>query len=560
MKTKKILKVLLLLSVLCCVLTFTGCLEDASAQLNCEHEYVETDSTATCTSMGNITYKCDKCGRTMTVRVESAGHKYAQVDKKDPTCQEEGFLKEKCSVCGDEKTTTLEKVDHHYGEWIVTKEMTSKEDGEETRTCDMCHGTQTRLISRVPELDLSVIKYDFKAQSTYTADTFEDLCVLFNAGLLNMVDAMDIDLKFHVDSFDTLFNNMLDAKAVPFDYQVKSSFQSIAGYGTMKLEFTYLNIPKTSTPKAVKYVQYKSANLGTVTQTRANDFDNFKINKSSYSYEVSSSEQLVYVLERRVKPVPVANSSAERLYNKMKEILRQIITDDMDDYQKVKAIHDWIVMNVIYDQELLSMIGNTGDEIKQYDGFYLEGVFDKGYAVCEGISKAVCALANIEGIPCVRVSGHETGDKNSVGHAWNKIYIDGNWYILDATSDGTIVGGQYEVLSYAYFLISDEEMKKRYTGEDYEDYLCSTNYNILANSTFNLASKDHTYNAKSRSDLEYIIAYFNSFKEDDITIQFKLDYEYSGSYSDELSAVYTKLLIFSGYSVVTTDDYIMLVK
>ena len=45
------------------------------------------------------------------------------------------------------------------------------------------------------------------------------------------------------------------------------------------------------------------------------------------------------------------------------------------------------------------------------------------------------------GIPTITVVGEGISDGRSEAHAWNYVYIDGNWYGLDATFDDPIVRG-----------------------------------------------------------------------------------------------------------------------
>ena len=80
--------------------------------------------------------------------------------------------------------------------------------------------------------------------------------------------------------------------------------------------------------------------------------------------------------------MPTEGSAAERIYGKMKAVLRSIISDDMDDFEKARAIYDWLIMNVTYDGELYDLLtGSENVESGEYNGFYLEGVFDNGVAV-----------------------------------------------------------------------------------------------------------------------------------------------------------------------------------
>ena len=56
-------------------------------------------------------------------------------------------------------------------------------------------------------------------------------------------------------------------------------------------------------------------------------------------------------------------------------------------FEKIKAIHDYIIMSTIYDNELLLKTMYGEENLNNYKGFYLEGVLLDKKAVCEGISK-----------------------------------------------------------------------------------------------------------------------------------------------------------------------------
>ena len=80
------------------------------------------------------------------------------------------------------------------------------------------------------------------------------------------------------------------------------------------------------------------------------------------------------------------------------------------------------------------------------------GVFDHKIAVCEGFAKAFLIMARLENIPTIYVTGN--------GHAWNKVYVNGNWFVLDATHGNTLVSSfidSKEILTYKNFLITDQQ-------------------------------------------------------------------------------------------------------
>lgn len=168
--------------------------------------------------------------------------------------------------------------------------------------------------------------------------------------------------------------------------------------------------------------------------TRSADFDDFAINDRA-EVVVESSDQLFFAAEAGYKPVPVAGSVAERLYKLAKDVCRTWIDDSMTDYEKVHAIYDWLGKNVIYDYNIVKEMGNIQpssslyNKFYSYDSFYLEGVLENGVAVCNGIAKSFVLLCAIEGITAVKVNG----TVSSGAHAWNKVRVNGKWYIVDST-------------------------------------------------------------------------------------------------------------------------------
>ena len=170
---------------------------------------------------------------------------------------------------------------------------------------------------------------------------------------------------------------------------------------------------------------------------REDNYNKFPIDFVEKTFEVESSNQLFYVLSHGYRPLPKKGSRAESVYNFFRSVLKDICDESMSDFDKAKAIYEWIILHVQYDNavaypDLSTQIGQlAADKDKTYlfDAFYLEGVI-RGSAVCDGISKAYSVMCAIEGIDCVRVTGD---DGLGGGHAWNKVKISGKWYLSDAT-------------------------------------------------------------------------------------------------------------------------------
>lgn len=152
--------------------------------------------------------------------------------------------------------------------------------------------------------------------------------------------------------------------------------------------------------------------------------------------------RLSYTIEPKVKKSNdkadmnmQADSVTQKLNTKLDAILAKIIKPGMTQEQKVKAIHDYVVQHVTYD-------------IKYQDEQSAGGVIvaiDKGKGVCGDYSLLFKDLCQRISIPCV----FEIGDPNILNHAWNAVYINGQWKFVDTTWDDKDDGKIY----YTYFLV-----------------------------------------------------------------------------------------------------------
>ena len=136
--------------------------------------------------------------------------------------------------------------------------------------------------------------------------------------------------------------------------------------------------------------------------------------------------------------------------------IENIITPEMSDYDKVKAVHDYIVLNCEYDYE-----NYVNDTIPQ-DSYSPRGVLINKKAVCEGYAAAFKAFMDELSIPCKLVSGKASSNGDFTGrvnHAWNRVEVGGVWYQIDVTWDDPVPDQKGKV-RYKYFLLSDEEMNK----------------------------------------------------------------------------------------------------
>lgn len=227
----------------------------------------------------------------------------------------------------------------------------------------------------------------------------------------------------------------------------------------------------------------------------------FPIEDITKTTQVKTSEQLYIAIESGFRPVPVVKSDAETFYNYAKDVLNHIIDEDMSDVEIAYAIYQWIMWQVTYDYKTLNVGSSDSDEVSiqkgvMYNAYYLEGVFNntRSFAVCDGMSKAYTIMANMMGLPCYRIAGVAGADASNAntlgGHAWNKVFVDGNWYVVDCTWGDQVNETTYiATTNYSengfskYFLVTDYEI----SGTHVED--TPNNYPRTATTPYNFHSK-----------------------------------------------------------------------
>lgn len=243
---------------------------------------------------------------------------------------------------------------------------------------------------------------------------------------------------------------------------------------------------------------------------RGDAYTAFYIDSLSKSYPVSTTNQLLYVVEHGYKPLPEKGSEAERIYNAARSLLNTILPQDAADYEKVLAIFDYLVLHIEYDQAMANASSSLGDTWPLYDAYYAEGVFDRQKAVCDGIAKAFSLLCNIEGIPCIEVSGNS--------HAWNRVKIQNNWYVVDATFGNLQINERpHSVADHGQFLISDaQKAAAGYASASYAAIRADAAFGHFAYQTVFFDNKRIDLVITSTDELAELLTYLLSL-EDDLT-------------------------------------------
>ncbi len=158
---------------------------------------------------------------------------------------------------------------------------------------------------------------------------------------------------------------------------------------------------------------------------------------------------------------------------KANEILNELQISTMSsEYDKVKAIHDYICSNVTY-------VDDSDNGSSAYSGLI------EGKGLCNSYALCMCKLLNTAGIGCKYIGGKAGTGKDAGGHAWNIVKIGGRWYYVDSTWDDDDENNSY---NHDYFLkgksdFDEADPSQPHTLDDeYNNSLYLIEFPIEANS------------------------------------------------------------------------------
>ena len=159
----------------------------------------------------------------------------------------------------------------------------------------------------------------------------------------------------------------------------------------------------------------------------------------------------------------------------------EITKDAKTDYERIKAVHDWVADNIYYDYYYLNN-HSAGTQLNTKD------VYNYGYSVCQGYSSLCAGLLRSIGIPCKVAEGWGNTNSadwssisvNSTNHAWNEAWCaeENRWIVFDATwdsgntynKDGDNFVKTYTKRTPRYFDVCDKQFAQDHRIVDYARY------------------------------------------------------------------------------------------
>jgi len=177
------------------------------------------------------------------------------------------------------------------------------------------------------------------------------------------------------------------------------------GPGNYSLEIQYSKMAGTVSVNGVNVPTYSSIELKTVSVQNSDLKDEDYLLPSSY---IESDSTVIKALSEQI--VTQAQAST--------------------DFAKAQAIHDWVASNIVYDyDELHAMQANQPTFTKT-----ALDTLNARKGICQEYSELYAALSRAQGLPTKIISGSAYQDAGE-DHAWNQVYVNGEWIIVDTTWD-----------------------------------------------------------------------------------------------------------------------------
>lgn len=224
--------------------------------------------------------------------------------------------------------------------------------------------------------------------------------MLFSSLTVNASSSVTIDIKKAEEGIVRISYNEINKKT-----KVMVEKDSIKYYYDLKNDGEFFPLQLGQGRYIVSVLENTSGNKYKVIATESFEAD-------------ISEENSVYL--KSTQPISW-NEDMEAI--KLAESLTQ---DEQDQGQTVQVLYDYVVNNISYDYEKVDNL--SSDYIPDIDT-----VLKDGKGICYDYSALLGAMLRSRGIPAKLVKGYRE-DINAY-HAWNEVYIDGTWKVIDATYD-----------------------------------------------------------------------------------------------------------------------------
>lgn len=296
--------------------------------------------------------------------------------------------------------------------------------------------TPSEILAKLKNTDIPIDPDDIASNVYYASDTMLNFYQKQNISIdINEDNKLDVYGISDSDSDKYLVYRFLDSSGNTLEQYTEAAdsqgkFRKIMSIPENTCQFTVFTGSKQFgdyTSKVYNYIYLTADSNGKWSTVISPVYEN-NITKYEKSKSVSTALKNTYSV-----------CSQE---SSIQELAKSITNMCTTEYDKALAIHDWVCENIYYDAD--SITGNTNNA-----PYVASDVLEKKRAVCLGYANLYAALCRAVSIPCNVVTGYALGatdtsdsqwteasiNSKEANHAWNEVYIDNRWVIVDTTWD-----------------------------------------------------------------------------------------------------------------------------
>lgn len=145
-----------------------------------------------------------------------------------------------------------------------------------------------------------------------------------------------------------------------------------------------------------------------------------------------------------------ASASQVTVKSGLDELVSDLLQEAHSDLEKVRAIWIWICHHIEYDVEAA--------QEKDRQAFKPTDILRTQKTNCDGYAGLFERMCRIAGVQCVTVPGYSKGFGYQTGqsfsgefdHAWNAVYLEGRWHLLDSTWGSGLVDTTTSKFTFLY--------------------------------------------------------------------------------------------------------------
>ena len=364
-----------------------------------------------------------------------------------------------------EKASELSVLPADLAESFQTNTSYTKRDLVETAFCYLEAPEKNKDVTLIRELILNgAVQEDLAAKYGLTADDWNMIQTNYYSD--DYLKFKVADGRLHITGSCKSEDRkwlMVSVNTVKTETEQLQEVSSADGDGQYDMVVSFAGIPKGEYSidiygNAEKYGYYKSVMSGALILEKTEEGILFQ------GSPVYGGNLRIYQgnqLEDQDSKMTLGTRASKKSIETVRSLAAMITEGSQTDYDKVRAIHDWVADNIYYDKDYI-------EDREKGTNLISSDVLENKNAVCGGYSNLTKDLINAVGIPCKQVpgfvldpsEGQQWGDQDirrrEGNHIWNEAYVDGHWMMIDTTWDsantykqGTFTHGG--ILSHSYF-------------------------------------------------------------------------------------------------------------